>query len=187
MRHTPTCAFKLTERHIDHIADGVDLAFRLGALKDASLVARRILTYRHQLVASPEYLKKVDPPQNPSDLLSHPMIAFSYWKSETSFTFVHVHTKAKETLTFVPYLSMNDFAGLTPALVAGEGIGELPPVVQPELMREGRLVEVMPNWHFPTHDLSLVHLSNRLVPRPLRVFKEFVTQMAPTIFPSLPT
>jgi DNA-binding transcriptional LysR family regulator len=177
----------ITERHIDHIADGVDLAFRVGVLKDASLVARRILTYRHRLVASPEYLKKVTPPQNPADLLAHPMITFSYWKPETSFTFVHVNDKEKETVTFVPYLSMNDFAGLTPALLAGEGIGDLPPIVQPELIREGRLVEVMPDWRFPTFDLSLVHLSNRLVPRPVRVFKEFAVQMALKIFPDLPT
>jgi DNA-binding transcriptional LysR family regulator len=177
----------ITERHIDHIADGVDLAFRVGVLKDASLVARRILTYRHRLVASPEYLQKVPAPQKPADLLAHPMVTFSYWKPETSFTFVHVNGKGKETVTFVPYLSMNDFAGLTPALLAGEGIGDLPPIVQPELIREGRLVEVMPEWHFPTFDLSLVHLSNRLVPRPVRVFKEFAVQMAPKIFPDLPT
>jgi DNA-binding transcriptional LysR family regulator len=177
----------ITERHIDHIADGVDLAFRVGLLKDASLVARKLLTYRHRLVASPEYLRKVEPPQNPSDLLSHPMITFSYWKPESSFTFLHMNTKAKETVTFSPYLSMNDFAGLTPALLAGEGIGDLPPIVQPELVRDGRLVEVMPNWHFPTFDLSLVHLSNRLVPRPVRVFKEFAVQMAPKLFPDLPT
>jgi DNA-binding transcriptional LysR family regulator len=62
----------ITERYVDHIADGVDLAFRVGVLKDASLVARKLLTYRHRLVASPEYLKKVDPPQNPGDLQSHP-------------------------------------------------------------------------------------------------------------------
>ena len=177
----------ITERLIDHIADGVDLAFRVGVLKDVLLVARRILSYRHRLVASPEYLKKVTPPQKPADLLGHPMIAFSYWKPETSFTFVHVNGKAKETVTFVPYLSMNDFAGLTPALLAGDGIGDLPPIVQPELVREGRLVEVMPEWHFPTFDLSLVHLSNRLVSRPVRVFKEFAVEMAPKIFPDLPT
>ena len=47
----------VTERMVDLIAEGVDLAFRLGALKDSCLVARRILTYRHQLVASPSYLK----------------------------------------------------------------------------------------------------------------------------------
>jgi DNA-binding transcriptional LysR family regulator len=177
----------ITERHVDHIADGVDLAFRVGVLKDASLVARRLLTYRHRLVASPEYLKRVDPPKRPSDLLSHPMITFSYWRPESSFTFVHANGKEKETVTFVPYLSMNDFAGLTPALLAGEGIGDLPPIVQPGLIREGRLVEVMPDWRFPTFDLSLVHLSNRLVPRPVRVFKEFAVQMAPKIFPDLPT
>jgi DNA-binding transcriptional LysR family regulator len=49
----------------------------------------------------------------------------------------------KETLTFQRYLAMNDYTGLAPALLAGVGIGELPPVVQPELVRDGRLVEVM--------------------------------------------
>jgi hypothetical protein len=48
------------------------------------------------------------------------MITFSYWKPESSFTFVHANGKDKETVTFVPYLSMNDFAGLTPALLAGK-------------------------------------------------------------------
>jgi DNA-binding transcriptional LysR family regulator len=176
----------ITERHVDHIADGVDLAIRLGPLKDTSLIARPILRYRHQLVASPEYLRKVDPPQSPRDLLSHPIITFSYWKPETSFTFEHVETKARQTVALVPNVSMNDFAGLTPALLAGEGIGELPPVVQPELVRRGQLVEVMPNWRFPTYDLSLVRLGNRLVPRPLRLFEEFAAQMAPRIFPDLP-
>jgi DNA-binding transcriptional LysR family regulator len=177
----------ITERHIDHIADGVDLAFRYGALRDASLVARRLLTYRHRLVASPEYLKRVEPPRKPADLLSHPMITFSYWKPETTFTFVHVSSKEKETITFVPHLMMNDFAGLTPVLLAGAGIGELPPIVQPELIREGRLVEVMPDWCFSAFDLSLVHLTNRLMPRPVRVFKDFAVQMAPRIFPDLPS
>jgi DNA-binding transcriptional LysR family regulator len=177
----------ITERHVDHIADGVDLAFRVGVLRDSLLVARKILTFRHQLVASPEYLKKCKPPEMPQDLLSHRMITFSYWKPEYSFTLLHVNGKDKETITFVPYLSMNDFSGLTPALLAGEGVGDLPPLVQPELMRQGRLVEVMPNWRFPTYDLSVAHLGNRLVPRPVRVFKEFAAQMVPTLFPNLPT
>ena len=167
----------IIERHVDHIADGVDLAFRVGALKDASLVARRLLTYRHLQAASPEYLKKAAPPQRPSDLLAHPLVTFSRWRSEAAFTFVYVNGRDKETVTFVPQLSMNDFAGLTPVLLAGHGIGDLPPIVQPELMRERRLVEVMPDRHFPTFDLSLVHLSNKLVPRPVRVFIEFAVQI----------
>jgi DNA-binding transcriptional LysR family regulator len=56
----------VTERFADHIAEGVDLVFRLGALKDSTLIARRILTYRHQLVASPAYLEKCKPPFCPT-------------------------------------------------------------------------------------------------------------------------
>jgi len=80
---------------------------------------------------------------------------------------------------------MNDYTGLAPALLAGVGIGELPPVVQPELVRDGRLVEVMPNWPFRTVNLSVVHVGNRYIPRAVRVFKEFAVQMAPTLFPTL--
>jgi DNA-binding transcriptional LysR family regulator len=177
----------ITDRFVDHIADGVDIVFRLGVLKDSSLVTRKLLTYRDQLVASPAYLKSFEPPEKPQDLLGHRLIAFSHWKPESSWTFVKANGKDEKTVTFQPYLSMNDFAGLTPALLGGGGIGDLPPVVQPELMRDGRLVEVMPNWHFRTFDLSIVHLGNRHMPRPLRLFKEFAVQMAPTLFPSLPT
>jgi DNA-binding transcriptional LysR family regulator len=53
----------VTDRFVDHIAEGVDLVFRLGALKDSSLVARKLLTYRHQLVASPAYIERVKPPE----------------------------------------------------------------------------------------------------------------------------
>jgi len=176
----------IAERFIDHIGDGVDIAFRLGELKDSSLVARRILTYRHQLVASPDYLKSCEPLQTPQDLLSHRLIAFSYWRPESRWTFVHVNGKDEETLTFQPHLSMNDFAGLTPTLLAGGGIGDLPPVVQPELMRDGRLVEVMPQWRFRAQDLSLVHLGNRNMPRSVWLFKEFAGRMAPTLFHNLP-
>jgi DNA-binding transcriptional LysR family regulator len=92
----------------------------------------------------------------------------------------------QETITFQPYLTINEYAGLATALLAGVGIGDLPPIVQPELLREGRLVEVMPKWHFPNFNLSLVHHENRYVPRPVRVFKEFAAQMTPTLFPKLP-
>jgi DNA-binding transcriptional LysR family regulator len=59
--------------------------------------------------------------------------------------------------------------------------------VQPELLRDGRLIEVIPNWHFRTVNLSIVHPGKRYIPRPVRVFKEFAVQMAPTLFPILPT
>jgi hypothetical protein len=56
-----------------------------------------------------------------------------------------VNGRNNETSTFQPYISMKT---LRPCGGTSLGIGELAPLVQPELMREGRLVEVMPKWHF---------------------------------------
>jgi DNA-binding transcriptional LysR family regulator len=176
----------VTERMVDLIAEGIDLAFRLGPLKDSRLVARRILTYRHRLVASPSYLKGRASPQRPEDLLSHRLLAFSYWKPENSWAFLHRNGRDEETVTFEPRFSINDFSGLAPALVAGAGIGELPPVVQPKLVEDGRLVEVMPDWRFRTRELFLVHVANRHLSKPYRLFKEFAAQMSPKLFPDLP-
>jgi DNA-binding transcriptional LysR family regulator len=177
----------VTDRWVDHIAEGVDMVLRLGALKDSSLVARRLLTYRHLLVASPGYLEGCKPPEKPADLLNHRLLAFSHWRPDRSWSFIHRNGKDRETLAFQPFLAMNDYSGLAPALLAGGGIGDLPPVVQPDLVRQGRLVEVMPDWRFRTFDLSLVHLGNRHISKPCRLFKEFATQMAPTLFPDLPS
>ena len=178
----------ITDRIVDQIAEGVDLAFKVGEqLKDSSLVARRILTYRHQLVASPAYLSRCNRPQKPQDLPEHRLLAFSFWTPTKTWNFVHANGKKKETLVFQPFLAMNDYAGLATALLAGTGIGDLPPLVQPELLRDGRLVEVMPKWHFTVFNLWVVHVGNRYLTRPLRVFKEFASQMAPTLFPSLPS
>src|SRR5580698_3695928 len=74
----------------------------------------------------------------------------------------------------------------TRSLRLTDGIGDLPPIVQPELLRSGRLVEVMPRWHFQIFHLSLCHLGSRFVPRPVRVFKDFAATMAAGLFPTLP-
>ncbi|NYF91419.1 LysR family transcriptional regulator [Tunturiibacter empetritectus] len=79
----------ITERIVDQIAEGVDLSFRVGELEDSALVARKILTYRHRLVASPTYMAKCKPPRSPRDLLGHRLLAFSFWKPENTWKFTH--------------------------------------------------------------------------------------------------
>lgn len=81
---------------------------------------------------------------------------------------------------------MNDYTGLAHAVLAGAGIGDLPPLVRPDLLREGRLVEIMPKWRFRTFNLSLVHLGNRYLTRQVHLFKDFASQMAPKLFRTLP-
>jgi DNA-binding transcriptional LysR family regulator len=176
----------ITERIVNQIAEDVDIAFKVVDFTAPSLAARTLLTYRHQVVASPGYLSTRKAPEKPQDLLQHRLLAFSFWKPDYSWNFVHVNGQDKETLMFQPSIAMNDYAGLVVALLDGGGIGELPPIVRSELMREGRLVEVMPQWHRPVFDLTIAHQRDRHLPRPVRVFKEFATQMVPKLFPSLP-
>jgi DNA-binding transcriptional LysR family regulator len=173
----------ITERVVDHIAEGVDLAFRIGPLADSSLVARRLLRYRHRLVASPKYLKSVKAPRTPLELAEHRLLTFAMWQPEQRWEFVHGRSGKREALLLQPYLSMNDYAGLAHALLEGVGIGELPPLVRPELLQEERLVEVLPAWHFQELDVAVVHLGSRLVSRPVRAFKEFAVEMAKELFP----
>ena len=174
----------VTERLVDHIAEGIDLAFRVGALSDSTLVSRKLLHYRHQLLASEKYLDRNKAPKKPQDLLQHQLLAFSFWNPQNSWIFTR--GDARETVNFLPRLAINDYAGLATALVAGSGIGELPPIVAPHLLQSGKLVEVMPSWRFPAVDISILHLGNRHIARPVRLFKEFAVQMAPRLFEGLP-
>jgi DNA-binding transcriptional LysR family regulator len=178
---------RITERIVRHMSEDVDVAFMVGPFTDPSLVARTLLTYRHQVVASPTYLADREHPKVPRDLLKHRILAFSFWEPQYSWSFVHASGQDRETLPFEPCMAMNDYAGLVVALLAGTGIGELPPIVQPDLIRNGLLVEVMPQWHLPLFDLTIAHPRDRHMPRQVRVFKEFATHTVPKLFPTLPS
>jgi DNA-binding transcriptional LysR family regulator len=176
----------ITERVLDFVIDAVDLTFRVGAIEDSRAVARRILTYRHQLVASPAYLKKAGTPKTPDDLLKHRLLAFSFWRPQYSWQLFRADGKEERILEFDPYLAMNELIGLSCALRDGVGIGMLPPIVQPDLLRKGLLVEVMPNWRLETFHLSIVHPGHRYISKPARLFKDFAADCIPKLFPNLP-
>lgn len=175
----------VTQRFVDHIAEGIDLALRVGELKDSALVAKPLLRYRRQLVASPDYLARHDPPRHPQDLLDHRVLVFGTSVAGHRWSFVRGNDT--EIVDVKPVLAMNDYAGLAQSLADGSGIGDLPPIVRPDLMSSGKLVELMPGWKLGTETLSLVRLGNRHVPKALRVFLDFATTRAKQLFPRLPT
>lgn len=175
----------ITDRYVDHISEGIDLVFRVGAMKDSTLIARTILTYRRKLVASPDYLARYREPAHPDELINHSLLAFANQAGTHSWTFSK--GKSEATVHFQPSLAMNDYAGLAAALASGSGIGDLPPIVRPDLIQSGQLVEIMSDWTIKPETLSLVHLGNRHIAKPVRLFKEFAGQMAEALFPDLPT
>jgi DNA-binding transcriptional LysR family regulator len=175
----------VTERFVDHIAEGVDLALRVGELEDSALVATPLLKYRRQLVASPAYLARHDPIAHPRDLSSHRVLAFGSSVAEHRWSL----TRGDETVIVdvKPVLAMNDYAGLAQALADSSGVGDLPPIVRPDLLASGKLVELLPDWRLKIETLSLVRLGSRHVPKALRVFIDFATARAQQMFADLPT
>jgi DNA-binding transcriptional LysR family regulator len=176
----------ITERFVDLVAEGIDAAFVVGPIHDPTLVSRVILTYRHRILASPKYLELRGAPQRPEDLSEHRLLAFSFRRAENTWNFIRADGAETRSISFRPYMSMNDYAGIVPRLLDGAGIGEMPPLVAPELVRDGKLVEVMPDWHFPYFDLKIAYFGGRYVPRAVRIFTEIAARLTPTLYPSLP-
>ena len=173
----------ITEQVVDYIADRTDFEIHVGPIQNDMLIVRRLLTFRHQLVASPAYLGRIEPPTHPGDLLAHPVLAFSHSQPDYVWHFEHLDGRDTEHLAFSPTIAMNDYVGLVAGLLAGAGIGDLPPIVRPDLVRDGHLVEVMSEWRFPAYDLVLIHPSSRHQSKAVRMFKEFAAQTILDMFP----
>jgi DNA-binding transcriptional LysR family regulator len=176
----------ITGRYVDLIAEGVDVAFIVGPLSDKTAAARQILRYRHLLVASPAYVARCGEPEHPDQLRDHAVLKFQYWDDALPWTFRHVKTKEVRRADVSPRVTMNEHAGLLAAVQAGEGITDLPPIVQPALIREKRLIEVMRAWHLPVFDLSATYLGTRNLPRVVRMFIDSSAEYIPPLFPNLP-
>jgi len=175
----------VSHRSMDLIPEGVDIALRVGDLKDSSLIALPVLKYRHLLVAGPHYLETRGQPRTPQDLLTHRLIAFSYWNEKYTWNFNK--GKMKESVSFNPNIAMNDYAGIVSAVANNSGIGELPPILVQPLLESGHLVEVLPEWTFAPVQLSLLHSSHRYFSHTMRLFRNHIIEYAKKRFPDLPT
>ncbi len=173
-------------RIADDFPNDIDLQVKIGPQRQREPGRRKLMSYRHQLVASPDYLRAVPPPLVPRDLLDHPLLAYAFPGVESTWTLTEVDGSGSELLRFRPHFAISDYAGLTSIMLAGGGIGDLPPVVQPDLMRDGRLVEVLPRWTLPVFDLCLVHPATRRPSKTLQSFMDFAVDLVPKLFPELP-
>jgi DNA-binding transcriptional LysR family regulator len=184
-RQHPDVRFQIfvTDRIVNQIEEGIDLAFRVGPLEDSSLVVRHVLSFSHRLVASPEYLSGRELPRFPQDLHQHHLVAFSEWASQNTRSISRIDDGQRESIDFEPHLSINDYSEMASLLASVAGIGELPPMAQPELLRDGRLVEVMTQWRCEPVDVSIVHFGTRYVSRAVRIFKEMAAEVVPAILP----
>ncbi len=171
----------VTDRHVNHIEDGIDISLRVGDLKDSSLVARRLLRYRSVLVASPGYLERAGAPSHPNELSLHALVAFSRWAS--AVTWVLENNGQTYKLNVQPRIAINDYAGVQRAVIDGLGISEIPSIVCGQDLQDGRLVEVMLDWQFSPVTLSALYPSNRNLSRLVRLFIDFYVEHIEALVP----
>lgn len=171
----PDIAFDIdfSDRRIDLISEGVDVAIRIGQLQDSTLLARKICTVKTIAAASPAYLSAHGMPQVPADLKSHRQLRYGYsdkdgWLfkgpgGETGTADVPERLRATN----------GDF--LRDAALASEGIVLLPAFFISDDLRAGRLKRVLANYDWPVLGIYAVYPPTRHMSARVRAFIEHVT------------
>jgi DNA-binding transcriptional LysR family regulator len=160
----------VADRHLDLVQDEVDISLRVGPQPASSLVFRRLLTYRHILVAAPAYLAGAEALDEPADLTRHRLLGFTKWFDETTWTLSN--GSRTERVSTQLGLGINDYAGVIRAAVAGMGVAEMPSIVCQRELFQGHLVPVLVDWRFEEVDLSAYYLSRRHPARIVELFLE---------------
>jgi DNA-binding transcriptional LysR family regulator len=157
----------LSDRYVDLLEAGVDMAIRIGRLPDSGLVARRLAPCRMVICAAPAYLKRHGTPCSPDDLRQAPRLTFSEAVSAGDWTLVDTDNRAW-VIDGPCRMAANNTQMLLAAALAGAGIAYGPTFVFGEHIASGKLVELLPNY--TTSDLAIqaVYPSARHMPLKVR-------------------
>jgi len=158
----------VSDRHLDLVDDEVDLSLRVGRQAESSLIFRRLIRYRHILVAAPSYVAKAERLTHPTDLKHHRLLGFSKWFGDVSWK--QSDGNATERIPLKLWLGINDYAGVIRATVSGMGIAEVPSILCRRELHHGLLVPVMRKWQFEEEDLSAFYLTRRHPSRVVELF-----------------
>lgn len=157
----------ITNRIVDLIGEGIDVAIRGGSLKDSGLIAKRYELGYFSLWASPEYLARRGSPRRPEDLTAHPFLRFAPFKDGG----VRLSNGAENFRVAVRgRVQSDDFETLRGLAVLGDGIAFLPSYLCSAEEKQQRLARVLPRWHGDRVALSLVYPAQKFVPAKVRAF-----------------
>jgi DNA-binding transcriptional LysR family regulator len=145
----------LSDAVCDLIGEGFDVALRIAALPDSSLMARRLMEVKRLLVAAPAYLDRRGRPTHPGQLADHACLGYAYLPTPSLWRFISDHGEEASVRPAGP-LRANNADALTPALVAGRGLAVQPEFTVWRELADGRLEAVMSDWSPPPVALHLV-------------------------------
>lgn len=163
----------LTNRRVDLLEEGFDLAIRSGVLPDSSLVSRRLGSAAARLYAAPGYLRRRGTPATPDELASHDLIDNAPMAPTDRWTLSHDNG---ETVVVPVRFRMigNDSALLRDVTATGAGIASLPCFVVAAALAQRRLQPVLPAWATRRVDVHVVFPSHKSLSPALRAFVDLV-------------
>ena len=162
----------LTNRMVDLVDEGIDLAIRIGDIQRTDLVAKYLAPYRMAICAAPDYLARHGTPQTPADLAGHQCLSHTVWTARNEWRLPGAAEEVRWKRDAV--LRCNDGYALRMAAVAGAGLLLQPEVLLAEDFANGRLVRILQNY---TPEPRPIHLLWRQDLRPLPKLTRFVEHL----------
>jgi DNA-binding transcriptional LysR family regulator len=160
----------VTNLYLDLIQENIDVGIRFGALKDSTLIAKRLGAQVRYVVAAPAYLKGHKLPAKPEDLGLHQCVLLSEKNNEAEWELVSGRKHAKVHVSGP--ISGRDFQSISAFVYRGHGIGFLPSTYCNEKIRNGELIRLLPEWVSPQFDVHAVYPTRNFLPLRLHVFLE---------------
>jgi len=158
----------ITNVFLDLIAENVDIAIRFGALRDSTLIARKIGSQVRYVVASPDYLKDRKPPTEPKDLRLHQCVLLNGKNNEADWELLNGR-KRVDVRVSGPISSL-DFQSVSTFVYRGHGVGFLPSTYCDDKIGRGELVKLLPDWTSRQLEVHVVYPTRNFLPSRLHVF-----------------
>ena len=166
---------ELSDRTVDLVDEGFDLAVRIGAIRSPLLVARRLTSTTLVCCASPAYLARRGTPRKPDDLSRHDCLTYEFSPSRFQWHF-HAGTGEEHVVRVGGPLHSNNGRMLVALAAADAGIACEPDfIVAPEI-DAGRLVPILTDWTLPSGPISAVYPSRRHLSAKVRAFVDFLVE-----------
>lgn len=173
--HNKLC-FQLdfSDRHIDLIEEGYDLAIRIGDLQDSSFQAKRITPIRHLLCASPAYLQQHGAPGNPSELAGHAFLQYGMGSHE-SLQLTDKQGK-QQRIEIKSKMKANNGDFLKEMAIKGHGITFLPTFLAYQALASGELIPLLTGFQLPIMHAYAVYPKNRFLSQRCRLLIDFIAE-----------
>jgi DNA-binding transcriptional LysR family regulator len=164
----------INNRVLNLVAEGVDLAIRTGKLEDSGLIARKFVPGHFALWATPSYLQKYSTPARPEELSKHECLTSSRSRGKPLEL-----SNGKETATIPVFgrVAADDLETVKRFTVLGQGIGLLPNLICEEEVRQGKIVNVLPQWRGRSAALYFVYPAQRFVSPKVHAFISVAEQI----------